>query len=439
MIKYDLGIIGSGSAGTTVAAGMRQAGQTVAMFENYLWGGTCANYGCDPKKVIVNSIDVLRQAALFTNEVSGDLKLNWPAVMVKKQAYVSQHPENTQAYMAASGVEMYHEAPRFINENTVVLGDGTEITADKWVIASGKHPVAPSFVGSELAHNSEDFLNLSQMPADVTVIGGGYIAIELASIAHFAGAKVRILQHNDRVLRGFEPWLGETLVAELMTQGIDVQFNTEVEQLIQANGRIAVTTKDGAEFMTDFVLAATGRTAAVDGLDLTAAGVALEKAGVTVDQHLQTTAPNIYAVGDVAASGAPNLTPVAGYEARYLVDYLTGQTDAPITYPQIPTAVFSHPRIAQMGMSAAKATELGYQVSDYDLSKWFNYMRLNDHAKAQVITHDGKILGASLISEQADEIINMFATAINNGWTKADVQRQIMTYPTMISDLQYFY
>lgn len=439
MLKYNVGIIGSGSAGTSVAYGVKAAGKSVAIFEDYIWGGTCANMGCDPKKIIVNSIDVLRQAQLFQNEVIGKLALNWEAVMAKKQKYVDAHPVRTLQGLDGAEIETYHETPRFINATTVELADGTQIEADTWVIASGKRPTRPTFLGAELAETSEDFLNMPSVPDDITFIGGGYIAVEFASIAQYAGAHVHLLQHNNRILRNFEPWLVEKLVPELTAQGIDFQFDTEIVSLKKQDGRILVTTKTGRTFLTDKVIAAMGRHAAVEGLDLAAAGVEFDTHGVKVNKHLQTTAPNIFAAGDVAASGPPNLTPVAGYEARYVADYINGVTTDAIEYPVISSAVYAHPRVAQVGVTTEEAEKLGYDVSDYDLKTWFNYMRLNDQATARVIKHEGKIVGASIISEQADEIINMFVTAINNETTAAEVANQIMTYPTMESDLGYFY
>lgn len=439
MLKYDVGIIGSGSAGTTVAYGMRATGKSVAIFEDYIWGGTCANMGCDPKKIIVNSIDVLRQAQLFQKEVPGQLKIDWPAVMAKKQKYVDAHPVRTLAGLTGDDIATYHAIPRFINADTVVLPDGSQIQANTWVLATGKRPTRPTFTGAQLAETSEDFLNMATLPADITIVGGGYIAVEFASIAQLAGAQVHLLQHNQHLLRGFEPWLVDKLVPEMTAQGVDFQFDTEVASLKKQADRILVTTTDGRTFLTDKVIAATGRHAAVEGLDLATAGVEFDSQGIKVNGHLQTTNPNIFAAGDVANSGTPNLTPVAGYEARYLVDFLNGQTAAEINYPVISSAVYGHPRIAQVGVSTAEAKVKGYDVTDYDLSSWFNYMRLNDQASARVIKHDGKIVGASLISEQADEIINMFVTAINSETTADDVTKQIMTYPTMESDLGYFY
>ncbi|MCM0599543.1 dihydrolipoyl dehydrogenase family protein [Periweissella fabalis] len=439
MLKYNVGIIGSGSAGTSAAYGLQSAGKSVAVFEDYIWGGTCANMGCDPKKIIVNSIDVLRQAQLFQNEVIGKLALNWEAVMAKKQKYVDAHPIRTLDGLEGAGIETYHETPRFIDATTVELADGTQIQADTWILATGKRPTRPTFSGAQLAGTSEDFLNLPQMPSDITFIGGGYIAVEFASIAQFAGAQVHLLQHNQQILRNFEPWLVDKLVPRLTAQGIDFQFDTEVASLTKQDNRILVTTTDGRTFLTDTVIAAMGRHAAVEGLDLPTAGVEFDAKGIKVNGHLQSTNPHIFAAGDVAASGVPNLTPVAGYEARYLVSYLNGLTTDEISYPAISSAVYGHPRIAQVGVTTSEAQKRGYQVSDYDLRSWFNYMRLNDQAAARIIKHEGKIVGASVISEQADEIINMFVTAINDGTTAEQVANQIMTYPTMESDLGYFY
>lgn len=439
MIKYDVGIIGSGSAGSTVAHGMRATGKCVVVFEDYLWGGTCANYGCDPKKILVNGVDVVRQARLFGPTLLGELTVNWPALMAKKNAYVNQNPAKTTNSFTTAEIAMYHEAPKFINANTVELANGSKLQAKKWVIATGKRPRKPEFKGNDLVQNSEDFLNWEQLPADITLIGGGDVAIELASIAQLAGANVRIVQHNATILKSFEPWLAEQLATRLQAQGIDIQFNTEVARVTRSGQQYEVITTAGDTFTTGAVVAAVGRYPAVAGLELEVAGVEIGREGIIVNDHLQTTNPDIYAVGDVAASGSPNLTPVAGYEARYLIEQLTTTATLPITYPQISTTVFAHPRIAQVGMKAKDAKAIGAQVKQFDLASWFNYLRSNDQAKAQIIMHNDKIVGASLIAENADEIINMFVHAINQQWTLADIKQQIMTYPTFESDLEYFY
>lgn len=439
MIKYDIGVIGSGSAGSTVAYGMQAAGKTVAVFEDYLWGGTCANYGCDPKKILVNGVDVVRQAQLFASTLHGVINVDWPALMAKKQAYVDQNPAKTTAGFKAADIAMYHQRPKFINADTIMLANGEKIQAQTWVVATGKRPRKPTFIGAELVQDSEAFLNWEQLPTDVTLIGGGYIALELASIAQLAGAHVRVLQHNAQILKTFEPWLAETLSTRLQNQGVELQFNTEVTQVTKIGTEFEVTTTTGLKFITGAVVAAIGRKPAVTGLELNVAGVDVDAKGIIVNDYLQTANPQIYAVGDVAASGSPNLTPVAGYEAQYLVRQLTGTTTAPITYPEISTTVFTHPRIAQVGMKTQEAKAIGAEIKQFDLKPWFNYLRVNDVADAQIILRANKIVGASLIAENADEIINMFVHAINQQWTLADIKQQIMTYPTFESDLPYFY
>lgn len=438
MVEYDIGVIGGGPAGTSIAYQMVADGKSVAIFEDYLWGGTCPNYGCDPKKIIVNSVDVLYQTKLFKDVLNGEVTLNWPNVMAKKQAYVDNIPEKTKDGLKSMGIKTYDKTPQFINEDTVLLDDDTQIRAKKWIIATGKRPIKPTFEGSEYAISSEDFLNLKQMPRDITFIGGGYISIEFASIARLTGARVKVLQHNDQILKQFEPKMVDELTKRLTDQGIEFCFNTEVLGLQKNENEITVTTNQG-EFKTSCVIYALGRKPSVDGLNLDVANVELNKNGIIVDKNLKTTNEKIYAIGDVADTNTPNLTSVAGYEANYLGKYLTHKIDGSIKYPAIPSAVFSHPRIAQVGIDTKTAQQKGYQVKEYDLKDWFNYMRQNDDAKITVISKKGKIVGVSLLSNQADEILNIFVNAINEELRIDDVKKQIAVYPTMESDLKYFY
>ncbi|MBY7146398.1 FAD-dependent oxidoreductase, partial [Levilactobacillus brevis] len=263
-------------------------------------------------------------------------------------------PDFIGGLLKDNGVEVITGYGKLTAAHSVQVGDQT-YTADKIVIATGLHSHRLAIPGSELAHDSEDFLNLTSLPARMTVIGGGYIALELATIANAAGSDVTILLRGQQALRQFHQPFVETVLSDLTDRGVQILRDTQVTALKQADDALQVVTDTQGTLETDWVLDATGRDPNTQNLGLEDVGVAYTDHGITVNDHLQTSVPNIYASGDVIDKEQPKLTPTAIFESMYLSQTFAGETTEPIDYPAIPTVVFTTPRLAQVGLSLAQA------------------------------------------------------------------------------------
>jgi glutathione reductase (NADPH) len=288
-------------------------------------------------------------------------------------------------------------------------------------------------------------------------VGGGYISFELANIAAAAGSTVTLIHHNDRPLRAFPKTLVDQLMELMTARGIDIRLNTQVSGATRdANGKIRLDTDNGV-VVADAVINATGRIANVDGLGLEEAGIEADAHGIVVDDRLRTSAANISAIGDVVSRSLPKLTPVAGFEGRYVAARLLETTSAAIEYPPIPTIVFGTEKLAQIGVSVDEARkDLRYTVKTFDTTHWYTYNRIQDpRASVMVVedtvrdgSHGGAIVGVAALSSVADEIINQYAEkfaartpdvagAASPVGSEAPAT-PIYAYPTPPSDLGYF-
>lgn len=445
MTHYDTIVIGGGPAGLAAAYPLKAAGQTVLVVENDLWGGTCPNRGCDPKKMLYTSVaaqDLTQQ--MQQHGLTGLPQVDWPALMAFKNTYTDKVPNNTLAGLKATGIDTAAGTAQFQDERTLTVGT-TDYTADQFVIATGQQPALLPMKGQQYLKTSNDFLDLKTLPKRITFIGAGYIAIELANIAATAGAQVHIVQHNDRLLRQFPQTYTQKL-AELLTQQKQIQFdyNVEIETITSEADGYHLQGTNGYQATTDLVIDATGRTPNVTALQLGNAGVTTDRHGVVVNDHLQSSNSRVYAVGDVVSKSQPKLTPVASFEGGYLGQLLTGQTTATIAYPTIPTIVYASPKLAMAGVSleTAQQNPAHYQVTTQDVTSWFTYMRIREpYAQVSTITDQqtGLLVGAVVLSESADRLINDFVVMIDQKTPAAQISKRIMTYPTVESDLSYFY
>ena len=282
---------------------------------------------------------------------------------------------------------------------------------------------------------------MTNMPHSVSFVGGGYIAFEFAAMAITAGAEVHIIHHNDRPLKAFAKADVNQLVSQLEEQGVRFHFGVDISRIEKNADGYELVSAQGFSLQTDKVFCTAGRVPNDDTLDLDKVGVEFSKRGIKVDGHLQTTAKNIFAIGDVVDKSQPKLTPVSGFEAQYLAESFAGETKA-IQYPAIPTVVYGTPRLAKVGVGAeeAQTQKNNYAVQNFDLTGWFTYHRLNEPlAYATVITSKktGAVVGASLMSGEADDLINYFAMAINRQLTPENLKQTIFAYPTAASDLTY--
>ncbi|TAL79513.1 MAG: NAD(P)/FAD-dependent oxidoreductase [Burkholderiaceae bacterium] len=444
-IKYDLIVIGSGTAANVTAFNCRKAGWSVAVIDHRPFGGTCALRGCDPKKMLIAATEVVdgfaRMGAIGT--VQGDIHIDWAALQRHKRSFTEPVPENREHAYIREGIDAYHGHARFTGRNTITVGD-TTLTARHIVIAVGAEPVQLPIDGFEHLALSDDFLELDALPSRIVLVGGGYIGFEFSHIAARAGAKVTILNRSAHPLVGFDPDLVAQLLERTRALGVDVRLDHEVKAVRKRGDAFEVEAQnaDGRVTMAaDLVIHSGGRAPALEALNLDAADIAHEHGKLRLDAHLHsTTNPAVYAAGDAVGGPLP-LTPVAALEAHAVVDNLLGTRAATVDYTGIPSAVFTLPTLTRVGLleSEANARGLRYKVAHANVPDWFTARRVNESCygyKVLVEEGSGRILGAHLIGPDAAEVINLFGFAMRSGLTADAIRHATFAYPTAASDIE---
>src|SRR5699024_3319601 len=281
MEKFDTIIIGAGPAGLAAAYNLKGNGQNVAVIENNLWGGTCPNRGCDPKKVLLSGVEARDRMAQLQNKGFDNVPfVNWEQLETFKEKFTKPVSTGSRKGIVDAGITAIDGQPKFTSEDTLVV-NGVEYQADKFIIATGQRPSYLDIVGKEHLLSSTDFLSLKKMPKDITIIGAGYIAFELATIANATRAKVHVIHHNDHPLKAFDQKYAMELVKQLENKGIDFNFNVDTQSIAAQDGKYLLKA-DNFELTTDLVIGATGRIANVDFLDLEKANVQYNRHGVVV-------------------------------------------------------------------------------------------------------------------------------------------------------------
>ncbi|KWT48267.1 dihydrolipoyl dehydrogenase family protein [Levilactobacillus brevis] len=429
---YDVLYLGSGHGTFDGAIPLAAKGVKVAVVEGGLIGGTCPNRGCNAKITLDAPVALQRQLAALNPVITGDTTINWSANMAHKHEVIDGLPDFIGGLLKDNGVEVITGYGKLTAAHSVQVGDQT-YTADKIVIATGLHSHRLAIPGSELAHDSEDFLNLTSLPARMTVIGGGYIALELATIANAAGSDVTILLRGQQALRQFHQPFVETVLSDLTDRGVQILRETQVTALKQADNALQVVTDTQGTLVTDWVLDATGRDPNTQNLGLEDVGVAYTDHGITVNDHLQTSVPNIYASGDVIDKEQPKLTPTAIFESMYLSQTFAGETTEPIDYPAIPTVVFTSPRLAQVGVSVAQAQKDGATVeTNHVPNDWYRQVGKESQGdNALIFDAEHHLIGATEVSEQAADVINTLLPAIEFQYGPAEIGRLVHLFPTI--------
>lgn len=437
MKRYDTVVIGSGVGGSSAAWALRDGGQKVLMVEEDLWGGTCPNRGCDPKKVLAAGVEVVeRNNQLAGKGFSPISSINWPALMDFKRSFTQPYPAQFKKDAEDYGVETLHGRARFLSATQVQVEDEV-FEADTFVVATGQRPALLNIEGKEHLLTSNDFLELDHMPPSMTFIGGGYIAFELASIAGAAGCEVTILDSGSRPLLGFDEGLAAEMVKAYKARGIHFAFNVNIQK-VRREGEGFVLTGQGYSERTDCVICAAGRVPNTEHLGLEKAGVEYGKKGIPVDENLRTSNPAIFACGDVLDKQHPRLTPVSSFEGKYVARKILEAGTPPIQYPPVATVVFGSPKLAQVGVTPAQAKEQPgrYTLKEVDMTDWFNYRRVNDPvSKARLVYEGETLMGAAVLNHQADDIINTLLLLIQQGVTHQELTGMIFASPTFGSDL----
>lgn len=436
---YQFFVIGGGSGGVRAARVAAGLGVSVAIAENFRYGGTCVIRGCVPKKLLVYAAhfsDDFADAKGFGWTVP-PAQFSWPSLIAAKNQEITRLSAIYEDNLRRSGVTVLQGTARLVDAHTVEV-NGQRFSARQILIATGGKPFLPSIPGIEHAITSNEVFDLPQLPKRVLIVGGGYIAVEFAGILNGLGAEVTLAYRGEQILRGFDDDLRQHLHDEMVKKGVHILLRSAVTRIDRTGHGLLKADIAGAgeeSGLFDTVLYATGRIPNTGGLGLSSVGVKLDQAGggVQVDQFGQTSIPSIHAVGDVTDRIA--LTPVAIREGAAVANSLFGPTRTAADLAVVPSAVFSQPPIGTVGLSEAQALAQHEEIDIYRAS--FRPLR---HAlsgrdertlvKLIVDSASQRVLGAHMVGADAPEIIQGLAIAIRVGATKACFDATVALHPT---------
>ncbi|USS90535.1 dihydrolipoyl dehydrogenase family protein [Fructilactobacillus carniphilus] len=439
--QFDVLYLGSGHGAFNGAMPLAQAGFKLGMIEADKIGGTCPNRGCNAKISLDMPVKVKNEVDQMQGHgLTGTTKIDWKANYEHEHEVIDALPNAIGSGLESLGIELIHGKGTLVDEHTIAV-NGQNYTADKIVIATGAHYHQLDIPGKEYLHNGTDFLNLAEQPDRLTIIGGGYIAIEFATIAATAGTKVTLMLHHEQALKQFYQPFVEELLKDLEAKGVTIMKNVTPSAVTQQADGYEVETDQG-NVASDWILDATGRLPNVEGIGLDEVGVEYDPhKGIEVNDHLQTSVDSIYASGDVLDKEVGRLTPTAIYEGLYLTKLFTGKTTDPINYPAVPSAVFASPRIAQVGVTPdeAKAHPDQYDVKEVDLSEdWFRLaMRANQGKTITVFDKEGYLVGMTEISSEADNSIGSVLPFIEYHIDPEKMNDFITLFPTIESETKH--
>ena len=439
---YDLFVIGAGSGGVRASRIAASHGAKVAVAEEYRVGGTCVIRGCVPKKLLVygsHFAEDLADAKRFGWNTEG-ATFDWPTLRDNVAAEVDRLEGLYGQTLGNNKVEIFHERAVISGPNSIRLASGREITAAHILIATGAWPAIPDIPGAEYGITSNEVFQLEKLPKRAVIAGAGYIANEFAGIFNELGVEVTLVTRGDKMLRSYDQEIVEKLIGISRDKSIDIRFNFKCPAVRkQPDGSLLVESGDGQDVETDLLLFAIGRVPNVKGLGLETAGVAIDKDGaVVVDEYNRTNVPSIYAVGDV--TNRVQLTPIAIREGHAFADTVFGNNPRTIDYGSIPTAVFSNPPIAGVGLTEEQARA---QLSDVKVYKSdFRAMKnvlagRNERALYKMVV-DGatdKVVGLHLIGPDSGEILQAAAIAVKAGLTKQAFDDTVALHPSMAEEL----
>ncbi|AOJ32774.1 glutathione-disulfide reductase [Burkholderia metallica] len=434
---YDLFVIGAGSGGVRLARMSASYGARVGIAEEEQIGGTCVLRGCIPKKLLV-------YASHYPHEVEdakgfgwtfGAGTLDWPALIAAKDREINRLSDIYINLLRQSGVDMHAGRATLVDAHTVAIGE-RRFRARHIAIATGSRPSLPSRPGIEHAITSREALSLAALPKRIAVVGGGYIAVEFAGIFNGFGSHVDLFYRGEKILRGFDDDVRQFLTDEMTKQGVAIHARAVIESIERADdGTLSVRVGDARHGPYDAVLYATGRVPNVDGIGLEQAGVLLDARGaIAVDAYSATSVPSIHAIGDVTSR--PQLTPVATRDGALLARTLFGGSRVAADHEYVPSAVFSQPEVATVGLTEASARDLYdgdvdiYRTSFKALRHTLSGRDERTLMKLVVARDSQRVVGAHMVGRDAGEIIQGIAIAIRAGATKAQFDDTIGIHPT---------
>ncbi|MCF8176766.1 MAG: NAD(P)/FAD-dependent oxidoreductase [Burkholderiaceae bacterium] len=439
---FDAIIIGSGTSAYYCAIGLLEGGMSIAIIDERPFGGTCALRGCQPKKYLVANAEAVAGAAhLVGKGIKVAPETDWAALQKLKNAFLDGIPEEAEANWREKGVATFRQRATLSGANEVSLADGTTLTAEHIILATGSTPRPLDIPGSEHFHTSDDFLELPELPPRITFIGGGYISFEFAHVAVRAGAEVTILHRSAQVLKGFEPDIVDVVVEASRAAGIRIVLETSPTGVVRKSDILTISTDSGESFETDYMVVATGRVPSLGMLAGDAGNVDHSKHGVTVNGYLQSTSnPAVYAIGDCANAGLM-LATVADEHGKIAARNILGRNKLKVDLGKVATSVFTIPSMASVGLTEDDAKEAGhdFRVNSGSTTEWPSSKRIGEEHGAYKVLIDNKtglLLGAHLVRHNAAEVINTFALAIAHDIPASFLAEFLWAYPTSTSDLK---
>ena len=444
---YDLFVIGGGSGGVRAGRMAALAGAKVALAEEYRMGGTCVIRGCIPKKLMVYASQ-FRENVLDSEGYGwsfGECKFDWQKFIANKDREIDRLEGIYNNVVKNAGVDIFADRAVFEDDHTLrLLNSGRKVTAEKILIATGNRPTremgtSRPVPGGELCITSNEAFHLDRLPPRILIAGGGYIALEFAHIFHGLGSQVSLVYRGDKPLRGFDDCLRDALLASMQQRGIEVMLGCEFTKVEKRGLQLHAETNKGGRIDCDAIMLAIGRQPNTMALHVEKAGVELGKKGeVKVDDYSRTSAPHIYAVGDV--TDRLQLTPIAIHEAMCFVETAFKNNPTKPDHHNVASAVFTTPEIATVGLSEQKALLMGHGIDVYKstfrpLLHTLGGREVRTLMKMVVDAKSGKVLGVHIFGDHAAEIVQIAAVAIRMGATKADFDSTVALHPTAAEEL----
>ncbi|WP_367349408.1 glutathione-disulfide reductase [Sphingobium yanoikuyae] len=439
---FDLFVIGAGSGGVRASRVAAAHGAKVAVAEEFRVGGTCVIRGCVPKKLLIygaHFAEDLKDARRFGWNVP-DCGFEWATLRDNVLADVDRLEGLYTNTLSSHKVELIAERVTVTGPHSVKLASGREVTAKVILVATGAWPLIPEVEGAEHGITSNEVFHLDECPKRIVIVGGGYIANEFAGIFHQFGSHVTMVNRGGTLLRGYDEQIRDRLLQISTMKGINFRFNAQMEKIEKKeDGTLCVHFKNGDPVAADIVLFATGRRPHTDGLGLENAGVEIDdKGAIKVDEYSRTNCASIYAVGDV--TDRLQLTPVAIREGHAFADTVFGNNPRTVDYSCVPSAVFSHPPLAGVGLTEAQAKNKYGTVKVYtsDFRPMKNVLAGRDERalyKMVVDATTNKVVGLHMIGPDAPEILQAAAVAVKAGLTKQDFDDTVALHPSMAEEL----
>ncbi|TDR57429.1 NADPH-glutathione reductase [Halomonas ventosae] len=434
---YDLFVIGAGSGGVRAARTAAATGARVAVAEDRYLGGTCVNVGCVPKKLYSYAAhfhEAFEDAGGFGWHLPEAPRFEWATLRDNKIGEIKRLNDIYGRLLDTAGVRLINGRAKVLDAHHVSVNDET-LSAAKILVAVGGWPWVPDFPGNEHVVDSNRVFDLEAFPERFLVLGGGYIAVEFASIFNGLGSDAHLVYRGDLFLRGFDQQVREFTRDEMAKKGVQLHFEANIASIEKVEEGLRVSLTNGEQLEVDAVLAATGRRPHLEGLGLDCLDIALTDGGhLRVNERFETSVPSILAIGDV--TGGLELTPVALAEAMQLVRYHFDEAEpAALDYRNIPTAVFCHPNIGTVGLSEEQAREacgeIRVYVADF-LPMKHTLSGSSERCLMKLVVDDASdvVVGAHMVGEEAGEVIQGLAVAVRAGLTKADFDATVGIHPT---------